>query len=179
MTFTVVLISTCTSTCFPILPSCILSSLMLHLLSPPTLYQLLSFMTLLNTPSLSFLPPHFPPFLCTGLIAAILFDGLFVSSYFFSDGLGKTCWLSESGMHTMDPALLSGQQWAQPHQFLSLVKNKKAPRMKESQENYFLSLMGNVQQIQTYALWGRSSSKGHQLLLGNSCLFNCLRDILS
>lgn len=35
----------------------------------------------------------------------------------FFDGPGKTCWLSESGIHTINPALLSGQQWAQPHQF--------------------------------------------------------------
>lgn len=79
---------------------------------PPALCQLLS---LMNTPLLPFLPPHFPSFLCPGLIATILFDRLFVSSYSFSDGLGKTCWLSESGMHTINPALVSGQQRVQPH----------------------------------------------------------------
>lgn len=91
----------------------------------------------------------------TDLIAAIFFQCLLRSSYSFFDSPGKTCWLSQPCTHTMSPSPLSRQRWTQPHQF-HLLKRMKAPRLRENQENDFLSfflIWKNVHQTQTYCTW--------------------------
>lgn len=116
LTFTVVLISTNPSTCFSppsIMHSFIPNALYSRPASPPPFLQLP--LIPLACPSCPYLSPSSLSCELFLLLQSSLTASL--SLIPFSDGPGKICWLSESGMHPINPGLLSGQRWAQPHQF--------------------------------------------------------------